>query len=470
MKILLLNPPGDKIYLRDYYCSKASKTGYLYEPPDLLILSGILKKEHDVRAIDAIALGFDEETCLREIKTFAPQAVVFITGAVSFRKDLPFLKEVKTATNALLIGSGDIFLEGYEERLKSTDILDAILLDFTDSSILDYLRKESPCRNISSKNDAGNVVTGPVVRGKGNTFLLPEPDHSLFPLSRYHYPFVRHARFATVLTDYGCPFRCAFCVMPGIGFKMRDIDGVMAELRTLKRIGVREIYFDDQTFGAIRSRTLALLERMINEDLRLGWCCFTRVDVVDEPLLMRMKQAGCHTIMFGVETANKQLLTKCSKGIQTERVLETIRLCQKNGMSTVATFIIGLPGETLSTVEETIRFACSCGCDYASFNIAVPRMGTKLRQESIQTGLIDATVDEMDQSGCQALLTTEELSLKEIERLKEKAVRKFYGRPGYLLKQLFKVRGIYDLQRKSSGFLNILKHAFTGLNKLTNET
>jgi anaerobic magnesium-protoporphyrin IX monomethyl ester cyclase len=456
MKILLLNPPGDKIYLRDYYCSKVSKADYIYEPPDLLMLSGILRKEHALKAIDAIAMHWDEKTCLEEIRAFSPEAVIFITGAVSYKKDADFLRTVKRVTSALMIGSGDIFLEGYIERLRETDFLDAILLDFTDDSILGYLRGERPCRNIVSKDNA-EVRVGAVVRGKGMTFTIPEPDHTLFPLKKYNYPFVHHAAFATVLTDYGCPYKCTFCIMSRIGFKVRDVEGVVEELRTLKKRGIREIYFDDQTFGASRPRTIKLLDRMIEENLKLGWCCFTRVDVLDAGLLQKMKQAGCHTIMFGVESADQGILDKHAKGITVSRILEVIRLCQQERIMTLATFIIGLPGDTKETIETTIRFALSSGCDFASFNIAVPRSGTVLREDAIRDHLIDAGVDEMDQSGNKALLPTAALSLAEIEALKNKAVKMFYGRPVYLLKQVLNIRSMYDLKRKISGFVTIMK-------------
>ncbi|NLE64717.1 MAG: radical SAM protein [Elusimicrobia bacterium] len=458
MRILLLNPPGDQVYLRDYYCSKVSKADYLYEPLDLLMLSGILKREHDLKVIDAIAMRSGPKETLCEILDFAPEAVVFVSGAVSFERDRLFLQEVKDRTRARMIGSGDLFLDNPAQYLGEDSPVDAVLLDFTDESVLDYLKGHVPCRNIVCRAQAG-IVSGPVVRGKGEEFHLPQPDHSLFPIGRYQYPFVRDARFATVLTDYGCPFHCSFCVMSGIGFKLRDVDSVIEELRTLKNRGVREIYFDDQTFAARRKRTRDLLERMIIEKLNMGWCCFTRVDVVDEEMLSLMKRAGCHTIMFGVESADQAMLDRHQKGIRIDRVSGMIRACVRLRISTVATFIIGLPGDTRDSIERTVRYALSCGCDFASFNIAVPRAGTPLREESVRDGLLAREMKDMDQSGSRAFLKTGNLAPEEIERLKDAAVRRFYGRPFYLLHQLFRITSFYDLKRKIGGFFAIIRRS-----------
>ncbi|MFH1054954.1 MAG: radical SAM protein [Candidatus Altiarchaeota archaeon] len=457
MKVLLLSPPGEKVYIRDYYCSKVSKANYLYEPPDFLILSGILHGRHDVKVIDAIASRLGEVECLRQIVDYKPDAVIFLTGSVSYKTDFPFLDKVKSATGALMIGCGDLFMEDYTQQLSENATLDAILLDFTDESILVYLDGGQKVRNIISKKD-GKVTEGEVVRWKGQEFEVPTPRHELFPLSRYRYPFVRKRSFATVLTDYGCPFKCSFCIMSRIGYKVRSVNNVMDELRYLKSMGIDEIYFDDQTFGANRERTIRLLDSMVDEGLNMGWCAFSRVDVVDETLLTKMVTAGCHTLMFGVESGSQEILDINNKGITKEKILETFKLCKKHGIGIVATFLFGLPEEMKETAEETIRFALECGCDYASFNIAVPRMGTALRRKAIEGGLIQSDYREMDQSGSNAVLKTKGLTVKEVEGLKNKALRRFYMRPSYILREAAKIRSLHDVLSRLDGLYSILKN------------
>ena len=119
---------------------------------------------------------------------------------------------------------------------------------------------------------------------------------------------------------------------------------------------------------------------------------------------------------------------------------------------------MGLPQETRETAEETIKFSLECGCDYASFNIAVPRMGTVLRKNVVGDGLIDSGLDEMDQSGSRAVFSTKGLTIREVEEFKNKALMSFYLRPSYILGELTKIRSMRDLTSHVDGLLGVLKN------------
>jgi radical SAM superfamily enzyme YgiQ (UPF0313 family) len=450
VKILLLNPPGDKIYLRDYYCSKVSKAGYIYHPVDLLILSGILSEHHEVKVLDAMALRLGFDSTYRRIKSMDIDAVIFLTGAVSWEKDFALLRKIKSEKNVLTIGSGDILLDGGEEWLRKNDFLDAIILDFTMDSILYFLKGDyTRIPNMIVKN-GGEIIHGEEVRNRGAIFEIPIPRRDFFPNRRYSFPLNRRIPFATVLTDYGCPFRCSFCVIGTLGYKSRPVNNIMAELDSLDRNGVREIYFDDQTFGALRPRAIEMCRRMIEQKFQFSWSCWSRVDVVDEELLGLMKEAGCHTIMFGAETARNDILAKERKGYTKEDVERTINRCRKLKIRTLATFILGLPGETEKSCLETIEFSKRLGTDFASFNVPVPRVRTNLRKRAIQKGWV-VDPKTMDQSGSFAVMGNDSLSLRDIERLKNKAIREFFLRPSYLWKRLINVRTLYELKKLFRG-------------------
>jgi len=460
-RVLLLNPPGDKIYIRDYYCSKVSKASYVYEPPDLLFASALLHENHELKVLDAIASGLAYDEALDKAISFEPDVVFFISGSVSYKSDFKFLAKLKEETNALMIGNGDIFMADYEKRLMENDFLDAVVLDFTDPSYVDFIEGQKPASNMAYKVD-GEVIVACLVRDLGGGFSVGLPRHDLFPLQRYKYPFVRSRRFATVLTDFGCPYRCRFCIMSQIGFKLRPVGEVVEELKFVRSLGVSEVYFDDQTFGAKRDRTLKLLDEIIAENLNLGWVCFSRVDVVDEELLMKMREAGCHTIMFGVESGNSDILEKYAKGISLDQVRKTFTLCKKYGIRTVATFLLGLPEDGRESIEETIDFALSCGVDYASFNIAVPRLGTPLRQEAISAGLVSGEVDEMDQSGSKAVIRTQSLSPEQVEKYKNQALKRFYFRPSFIFRELLRIRSLHDMISHVDGLMGVVTNMGNG--------
>jgi len=462
MNILLLNPPGKKLYVRDYYCSKTSKANYIYHPIDLLLLSGILASRHHVDLIDAIVERLSPNDCLNRIANNKPDAIIALTGAVSIKEDIHFFKNLKKIIgNIPIYASGDILMEDGIEFLKQVDCVDGIILDFTSDEILKALDGiEGPFGTIIYKN--GNSIVGSTGKFLRGEFSLPIPRYELFPLNKYTYPFINSSPFATVLTDYGCPYRCSFCIMGTIPYKYRSVENIMKELEYVHSLGIREIYFGDQTFGIARKRTIALCQKMIEKRFRFGWVCFSRVDLTDEEILKLMREAGCHTIIYGVETENDELLKKYGKDINKEMIKKTFTLCKKQGINTVGTFLLGLPEDNRESILKTIEFSKELDCDYASFNVYVPRMNTRLRDEVLKMGLISTDVKVMDQSGSYSVIGTKYLTNNQVLKLKNKAVRNFYLRPRYIIKRLSQLKSMEDMAREIRGGLGVLKDVAAG--------
>lgn len=449
-KVLLLNPPGRAAYIRDYYCSKVSKSNYLFHPIDLLMLSGRLAEHYELSVIDAIADRMTVDDCIEAIDSVSPDVIISLVGSVSMEEDIPFLERVKKEGRRIIV-SGDAALENTEVWLASHRFIDAVLLDFTSGDIIPYL--EGAYETISSiaYRTGDGIAVAKYLRPQNEEFELPVPRHDLFRSKNYRFPFVRRREFATVLTEYGCPFKCSFCVMSTIGSRHRSAENIMEELRTLKKIGKKEIFVFDQTFGINKKRTIDLCNRIKKEDFEFGWVCYSRVDIVNEELLLAMKEAGCHTIIFGVESASEEILRKYRKGYTKAQIREAFRLCRRYNIRTVATFIIGLPEETEETAMETIEFLKEINCDFASFNVAVPRMNTPLRQEAIREGLITSDLEIMDQTAStSAAMPTKYLTVEQVNDLKKKAVRGFYLRPAYLWKRLKGISSLYELKEQVS--------------------
>ncbi|MDD5593268.1 MAG: radical SAM protein [Candidatus Margulisbacteria bacterium] len=438
-KVLLLNPPGDQHYLRDYFCSKISKSGYLYQSIDLLVLSGILSRLFEVRVIDSIVENDSIETAFKKITDFNPDFLVFLTGSVSFSLDMRFIERLRQAVPAIkkAVGLGDVFFDDSHKILKEHACLDAVLFDFTTDDITNYLTGRA-FKNIVYRD--GAAIKGQWLKPHQEEFSIPVPRHDLFPNNKYNYPFVRRKPFTIVLTNFGCPFRCRFCIMPALGFKVRRTDNIIEELEYLKAHGFKDIYFNDQTFGADKPRTKQLLRAMIEKKLNLGWVCFSRVDLIDQEFVALMKKAGCHTIMFGIESADQNILDDFAKGITLEKIKTAVALCKKSGLRILGTFILGLPGETEKSALKTIEFAKELDLDYAAFNIAIPRKGTELRRQALESGLIGEELIEMDQSGSKALMKSGGLSETEIEKLQRRAYRDFYFRPKKIIGFILGIR------------------------------
>ena len=431
-RILLLNPPGRKRYLRDYFCSKVSQADYVHHPIDLLFLSGFLKQQFRLSLVDAIVQNLGPEACLDQIAKRRPDSIVGLVGSVSYPEDRFFYAQLSQKTSARLILVGDVLLEDRKKRLEKLPFVGALLHDFSTPDLRRYLTATTEhwdgLKNMTVRV-GDSILALPLDRKPASWFQLPIPEHRLFLDLNYRYPFVRRRRFATVLTDFGCPYPCTFCVMSTLGWKQRPVDNVMQELRQLEDLQVQEIFFLDQTFGLSRSRTTQLLRRMREMSHRFGWVCFSRPDILEPDLLEQMKSAGCHTVILGLESGSQVILDSVKKGYQKKQIERAFRLCRKLKIRTVATVILGLPEETQETFLQTLDFIREVDPDFASFNVAVPRMGTPLRSEALQLGLIDPGIEVMDQSGSRVAMPSKALSREQIAALRERAFADFYFRP-----------------------------------------
>ncbi len=439
-RILLLNPPGDKLYLRDTYCSAASKANYFWGPVDLIVQSGIIAKEHDVQALDANVLQLSFEEAHRRVLEAKPDAIVFLASTQSKKSDLAFLKGIKEeAKGLLLIGSGNFLYFETRKSMEDYPFIDAVIIDFTYEDILSFMRGDLDSVDHMAFRKGKEIVVrnspGPQI------FEIPVPRHELFPLKSYRLPHTRHSYFATVMASQGCPFKCTYCYVGNIPYRRRTVENVMAELRHIRSLGIEEIFFKDFEFPVSKEFVKGLCEAMLKERLNLSWVCLARATDLSEDVVSLMKKAGCHTIQLGVESGDDGLLKRYKKGVTTAQIRNAVSICKKHKIRLLTHYILGLPGETEASAQKTIALAKELDTDYASFNIAIPIMGSNLRKEALEKGLVtEEQIEEMDSSLAYPVLETPELPKEKIWNLRNKAIRGFYLRPEFILKKLLEIR------------------------------
>jgi radical SAM superfamily enzyme YgiQ (UPF0313 family) len=453
-RVLLLNPPGDKLYIRDYYCSFSSKASYYWPPQDLICLSGVLDERFEVGVVDAIVGRLSPEACLDEIRTFAPAAVVFTTGTATLRSDLAFAGRLKSLLPGLrIVASAGILKFIGREFLEAHPAVDAALLDFGESDLVAYLEgRPGPWKSLLVR-EAGGVVSSEAKPGR--TFALPVPRHDLFDFRAYRIPIAKRLPFTVVVTSLGCPFHCGFCTAGAFGYRVRPVDNVLPELRRLRDLGVREILFQDPTFTINARRVADLCGAMVEEGLDFTWSANAHLDALDEEMVVRLKKAGCHTLSVGVESGDDGMLEKYSKKITTEEIEAKVAMLNRHRVKVLGYFILGLPGETRESAARTIRLARRLKLDIASFAIATPDLGTPLRAEALDRGWIPPGLDAWDSTEF-PILETGSLSREEIWALRKRAVRSFYLRPSYLLRKLGGVRSPRDLSSLVRNALSLL--------------
>lgn len=470
LKVLLLNTPSPQVVIRDYFCSKTTKSNYLFHPVDLVVLSGTLASQHEVQVLDAVAERLDDAAASERIDEFAPDAIVALVGSVSWDTDRAFLAE-QAARGRRILAIGDVLHEASESRLAEEDWLEAALHVFANEDALHYLRAPYDPEHRTVATEALEDVEDMTVRDaerqplrlvrlerkhRKGSFRVPRPRHELFPERGYHFSFARSKRFATVLTDYGCPYPCTFCVIGTLGFQTRPVPDVLEEVDALRASGVTEMFFMDQTFGVVRDRGLELCDAFAERG-DLSWTGYTRPDVASDEMLAAMKRGGCHTVILGVESADDDLLAAYKKGYKSHVVADSFRRAKRHGLRTVGTFIIGLPEETEDSLKRTLDLAVGLDMDFMSLNMAVPRFGTPFRAQALELGLADEDDLVMDQGGADAFLPTRTLDRNTMLAMKKQMVRRFYLRPGYLWRRMTGVKSIWELTAQAREGLALLK-------------
>jgi len=457
-KILLFNPPGDRPYLRDYYCSHSSKAHYIWHPYDLLAHSGILGLEHEVQAFDPSVLRMSKARARAELLRRDFDTVLMLTGAVSLAEDLEFVRSVPGLTEKTFIATGDTFLYHGVEMMEKHPFIDAALLDFTSRCLLPWLQGEldgSPVANLIYRHGDAIVDGGRYVEKR--LFKMPLPHYEIFPWRHYRIPHGRSFPFGSIITDFGCPYNCNFCVSGDLPYKWRELDDVLREMHYLRSLGIRELWIKDLTFFANRKHHRQLCEAMIEENLGLSWICLSRVNVMNEETLELMARAGCHTIQFGVESPTDEILRYINKQISNDEVQRIFRICRTLGIRTLAHYVLGFPGETLETAEATIRYAIELDSDFASFNIATPKVGTPFREEAVAQGWVDPSVElALDNSRAKPVVDVGTISPEDVRRMRNRAILRFHLRPRYVWRTLCGIRTTQELVNHAKDAVSLL--------------
>ena len=455
-KVVLLNPPGDRLYIRDQFCSHVSKGTYYWQPLDLLMVSARLHADgYELAVVDAIAERLAPEEAQHRIEAFAPDAIVFLTGSDSCADDLAFVAEAKRRGVKTAVGIGDVLREKGETLMVRHPALDACLTDFVTHGLSSFLEgRLDEAENMTVRD--GTSIRKIPAGNKPRFFTIPVPPYSLFPLDRYRMPYNRYHPYATIITSTWCPFGCSYCPFARTPYRLREPNDALANLEAIRGMGIRQVHIADWTFAVDRRQATEIVKGMIAANFGFTWSCLSRVDLMTRELMELMKRAGCDLIEFGVESGNQGILDRYDKGTTIEEIRRTFGWARELGLDTLATFVLGLPGDTKVTMQQTLDLALEIEPTFCSFNAASPRMGTELRHEMIEAGIIEDRDEAiLDSSRSLPVFSTDQLAAEEVERFRRRAIRSFYLRPSYLARRLRRVGSFVELQNHLGNGLSL---------------
>jgi hopanoid biosynthesis associated radical SAM protein HpnJ len=377
---------------------------------------------------------------LADVLATAPQfdLAILHTSAPSFASDIKTIEAMKSVNRNLKAG-----LIGAKVAVDPAGSLSASpAVDFVAGNEFDFTIKEvaeghdfARIAGLSFRNEAGRIVHNPPRAVLENMDALPfvTPIYKRdLAIEKYFIGYLRHP-YVSLYTGRGCKSRCTFCLWPqtvgGHRYRVRSPGHVAEEIALAQRYfpQVREFFFDDDTF----TDNLPRAEAIARELGRLGvtWSCNAKANVPRETLKV-LKDNGLRLLLVGYESGNQQILHNIKKGMRIEVAKHFTRDCHELGIKIHGTFILGLPGETQETIEETIRFATEINPHTIQVSLAAPYPGTYLHRQAVENGWLDETHAELvDDHGIQiAPLTYPHLSHTEIFDNVETFYKRFYFR------------------------------------------
>lgn len=284
---------------------------------------------------------------------------------------------------------------------------------------------------------------------------LPMPAYDLLPIARYVPAKGSYKRLPamSMMASRGCPGRCTFCSKTlGDRLVFKSAEKIFEEmLYLIKNYGIRQILFYDDTFTVYRNNVLKLCDLIIKNRVDISWTCFSRVDYIDFDMLKKMKQAGCHQVMYGVENIDKAVLKNIKKNIDVDKVINATKWTKKAGIECRLAFMVGNPGDTEEIIRKNIRFVNRLDPDLMVVNITTPFPGSEMFDWAKEKGLI-LTYDWDDYTLAKPVMKLENMSPDQIKKMYRLMYRSFYFRPAFLLKKVLKIRSIDDLKAAASGF------------------
>ncbi len=381
----------------------------------------------EVRIFDYIVSRFTPEKFRRQLDAFRPDAVGATSVTLNFPSGADILKIAKKHNPSLitLMGGPHVTFDA-ENTLSLYPEIDAIVLGEGERTLMDWLPvsgNRSAWKSIKGLAFMDNhrfVATGP---GEfiENLDVLPLPSRHLLPLSRYKalgFPI-------SLITSRGCPNQCIFCLgrkMVGSRVRYRDPGLVVDEIEAILSLGFERINIADDLFTANKNRVRTLCGEILNRNIRFGWSAFARVDTVDEETLTIMRQAGCDAVSFGIESGNPEMLKRVKKRITLDQARQAVLACKNAGMIAHASFMAGLPGESLETLTDTINFARELDIEHG-FHFLSPFPGTTVREHLAEYDLEILSNDWTRYDANSAIVRTSRISPAEMEALISEAYR-----------------------------------------------
>ncbi len=413
-------------------------------PLGLSYVAGALEKAgFEVQMLDNYQMRTTIDFVKQEIQKRKPDIVGITCGSVTYRRAVEMAKATKEVLPSCKVVVGGWHASYLPDSALENPEIDYAIMGEGERAMVELATQITKCADqqtiakipgVACRLDGKISKTAPILIEDIDT--IPYPARHLLDMNFYdrQIGYLKAKPVDVMHVMRGCPYSCNYCETKKLwGMKCRAFspERVIGELKYMKeKFGSKGIYFIDDNFTINKERTIELCHQMRANNLDLEWACDTRVDLLSEDLLKEMRDAGCRTIFFGIQSGSQRILDKLNTHTTPEKIEAAFKLCRKADINIAASFMLGVPGETVADMETTFKFAKKLGPDWATFYVFIACPHSLLYDEVLAKHEYDRMEDFL------AFVKTNEFNYESVVALQKKYQRGFNTAPKTLLRRI----------------------------------
>ncbi len=426
----------------------------------------------EVLLLDCPTLGMRLDRAIEVVRAFQPDYVGFTLATVDWLSSLTWMQGFKDALGVPIVVGG-IHMECYPRETMTHDCIDIGLVGHADQGLVELLALHQEGGDLNTVPGAcfrdvdGEVVLVPEAKRPRTDELMPFPARHLWPTEKHFSIVSTEKYFTAAMSNFGCPYRCEFCILRGDALRQRSAMSVVDEMEFCHReLGINEMDFFDPVFTMRRDRVFQICDEVKRRGLdRMVWSIRARTDAVDEEMLDALWDAGCRRIFYGIESGSNEILKRVDKRqTSTEHIKHAIVATKKRGFEVLAFVMIGNPLETEVTVGMTRRLLKELPIDLVQIASLFPLPKTPIYEELMRMSGRDPWRDHIlhgtPMKPTMRLDTT--LDDETIRHLVTQTYMSFYFRPSFAKFALGRIKQPAQLKRGLEAAFGITKTFLSG--------
>ena len=449
---------------------------YRFHSPGVLALAAYIRSNgYKVKVFDCNLEQIQEHTFIDEFakrfKHISFRYFGFSSTVQTIKSGIRLAEKLKKVYPETKIVFGGAHATSLPSDVLKNSIADYVITGEGELSCLALIRGDNPnsIDGLAYKSsDKREIIINKSCPRISDLNSLPLPAYDLVPMQLCKPLIGTYKKIpATIMvTSRGCIGKCLFCSrIIGNELALQSPERIIEEVKLLYTdYNFRQIIFYDDTFISNRDRISVFCEQLKKNNLKISWTCSSRVDLIDLELLKLMKSAGCHQIMYGVESFDKQVLKNINKNIDPEDIFTAIKTTKKAGIEVRTAIMVGNPGDTAEILKNNIKQLKKLNPDLIQVAITTPLPGSALFKQAERKNAI-RSYDWDLYNGSVILTDHENLSDKELKSWYYKTYLLFYLRPRFILRQIFKLKSFSNLKIALIGFLSLFPILFRFLRR-----